>query len=690
MAVFALEFDAAASNPDGTDPGTALALTVAAGWNVTAFEAPKPDLKLNWAGSIDTDGEVRADASAYQNRTITFELALKNSTAALVQTALDNLTKKIGKLDREGGTLKVTFPSGDIRFYDLRATGHSVRYDPLWAWRNIVRVAVTLTASPLARGVEVEVGTDTVETTSPVLTKTVTGPAGDAPGPGRLVVDNDDASNDQLWVTWGIQSQYYDASANAALFYEAEGRTAMGAAAIAAGPSGASGAGSNVMRNTALTTIYQAMLSTQAVSAGAHLSHIGTFRVYARVQVPTTNTGSVSLALEWAEGDFRRYTRNAATTINPSWEGTWQLADLGLVAPTKVTAGTQRWEGRIVATSTVGGDDIDVDWLMLVPANEGSGQVTAVQRVTTPTTFSAQDGFDQSAGALTGKTLPTGGTWTAAGDTDDFTVNATDHIASRTALSDAARETGRYVWAGTPTLTLTVASVDFRVSTTTGGGATNDAVGLVARLTDVNNWWQILVGGGSAAGTELQVWRRVAGTLTPSVPTPVATVGKITVNTWYTLTLRITAQGVWSVWLNLQGATVLGSPVVEGIDTTLATGGSLASGKVGIYDFNVNASPAYTRDFDNFSVWVPPDDAAIFKSQSLELRHDRVRREDSGGTLWVEPSSYEGRYLTVPPAGAEARTARVIVKASRGIPGELPDGGTDDISARLFVTPRYL
>ena len=45
------------------------------------------------------------------------------------------------------------------------------------------------------------------------------------------------------------------------------------------------------MRNTALTTSYLAILSTQATGGGAHLSHVGTFRVYARVQVPTANTG---------------------------------------------------------------------------------------------------------------------------------------------------------------------------------------------------------------------------------------------------------------------------------------------------------------------------------------------------------------------------------------------------------------
>ena len=102
---------------------------------------------------------------------------------------------------------------------------------------------------------------------------------------------------------WGVQSRFYSSSANAALFYEGEGRTAMGGSATAVGPTGASGAGSNVMRNTALLASYQAILSTQATGAAPPSTHRIVSRVRA-VQVPTTNTGEVTVALEWAEGDF--------------------------------------------------------------------------------------------------------------------------------------------------------------------------------------------------------------------------------------------------------------------------------------------------------------------------------------------------------------------------------------------------
>jgi hypothetical protein len=89
-------------------------------------------------------------------------------------------------------------------------------------------------------------------------------------------------------------------------------------------------------------------------------------------------------------------------------------------------------------------------------------------------------------------------------------------------------------------------------------------------------------------------------------------------------------------------------------------------------------------------VWVPPSDAAIFASEAAEIRHNQVRRQDSTGALWVEPSKYEGDYAWIPPAGKEARTLRVFVKACRNDPVTMADSAIDDISAQLFYRPRYL
>jgi hypothetical protein len=93
---------------------------------------------------------------------------------------------------------------------------------------------------------------------------------------------------------------------------------------------------------------------------------------------------------------------------------------------------------------------------------------------------------------------------------------------------------------------------------------------------------------------------------------------------------------------------------------------------------------------DNLQASPITSDAAMFASQSLEIRHNGVIREDSGGTTWQQVSSYEGDFLRVPVTGREGRSIRYIVKACRNDPASGPDSGIDDISATLAVTPRYL
>lgn len=97
-----------------------------------------------------------------------------------------------------------------------------------------------------------------------------------------------------------------------------------------------------------------------------------------------------------------------------------------------------------------------------------------------------------------------------------------------------------------------------------------------------------------------------------------------------------------------------------------------------------------TQTMDNFFTAAFTPDAAVYALQSIEVRENRVTREDSAGTVWSKPAVYEGDYLLVPPGGKEARTSRFIIKMSRNDPDVGPDSGIDDLSARLTIIPRYL
>jgi hypothetical protein len=685
MANETLEFDASGSNVDGTSPGSALVImSAAANYLVTAFSAPSPPPKVQWASSIDTDGSLRVDPNNYENRTVTLTVeTLDSSSSSTHESALRG---KLTKLHREGGTLKWTRKDTSVRIFDVLAVDFVPVTDHKYE-QGRAEFQITLTCLPAMRGAEQDLG-DNTETTLPALVFTEASVPGEFDALGRLVIDNDDATNNQWWVVWGIESRHYSSSANAALFYEAEGRTAMGGSATAAGPSGASGGGSNVMRNTGLTTAYQAILSTQATGGGAHLSHVGTFRVFARVQAPTTNTSAVSVAMEWGSGDFRRFTENATTVLSTDWEGTWRIVDLGLVTLPKVISGTQQWEGRVLAKSSTAGDDLDVDWLLIVPVGEGSGEASALSRQPSPTAFSARDEFDQAAGALTGETLPIGGTWTGAGDADDFSNTGT--TATRTAVSDSSTLTGgRYITASTPTLANSVVQFAFpshsNILGVAAGGITS---GAIARYVDVNNWVMAQAYYDSPTDCGLRVVKRVSGTATVIATLSLNLTEFNAVADGAYVRFTVDASGSFSAWL-LESSEAPGTPDLTGYDAVLATGGTLDDGKVGLYDAQSNAT-ANTRTYTEFWASTYVSDAAIFASQSLEIRHDGVRREDSAGALWAPPSKYEGDYLRVPASGAEAWTVRMVVKASRNVPGLGPDSGIDDISARLFVTPRYL
>lgn len=536
------------------------------------------------------------------------------------------------------------------------------------------------------------------ERTSPVLvTAPMYGIGGDVAANTRLVINEENAA-DQWMVLVGLQSRYIDTTTQGGLFFEAEALTAQGGSATAAGPTGASGSGSNVMRSAALATSYVSILSTQLTGGGAHLSHIGDFRVFARVQAPTANTGALSVALQWGQGDFRKFTTNTPITFPADeWDAQWLLLDLGLVHIDKATSGTQRWEGRILAKSSIAGDKIDVDHLFLLPVSEGASATSAVPQVQTPGSFSAHDEFDQTAGNLGGKTLPVGGTWATSGDANDIQVETSGKTAQRTDLSDTGAAggspgVGRIAIAGSTSLTNTVVQVDLKTSQVN----INDVEpGVIARRVDASNYLHaILVSYTSnpstgGFGSLLALYKVVAGTETGlrRYYFPL-----ITASTWYTLRMLVDASGRAFVWFGPQGS-VPSTPVIIHQDSVLATGGTLASGTTGFFDRMVYASPATTRNYDNFLAYAPVADAAVFASQSLEIRSDRARREDSGGTLWVEPSSVEGSYLRLPPAGREGRQTRTLVKGVRGpelASGVWADSAIDDISARHYPTPRYL
>lgn len=532
------------------------------------------------------------------------------------------------------------------------------------------------------------------ETTLPALIFSVPAghPKGDVPALGRLTV-NEAQAVDQAWMIWGCETNdlytHTDSTGSGALFYEAESRTVQGGAAIASASGvNASPAGSttnNIVRHTALTTEYTSLLSTQATGGGSHLSHAGSFRVLLRARISAAvSTETVSVAFEWSYGDFRRFARNDAAIVTYADLSQWRLLDLGIVTIPRLV-GTQRWEGRVVAKSTSAGTDLDLDCIMLIPVDVASGEAAAVPSAPSPTGLIALDNFNQTAGALTGKTAETGGVWVGAGDTDDFSVSGSGTV-TRAATSDTAN-IGRY---GTLDVNQSGVYVQAQTFWTVLSQAADYKHGIIARYADTNNWAMADIFYDSGVGWFFEVRKRVAGTITT-----IKSVGIGTVNTTvassdaFPMSLQIDSGGRFTAILTGSVLSGVGNFSLTGQDADLVTSGTLGTGDIGIYAENQTAS-ANSFGFSSIQASAYLNDAAIFASQSLEVRHDQVIREDSAGAIWQPVSSYEGDFSRVPVTGREGRSVRFIVKASRNDPATGYDTSIDDISATLAYTPRYL
>jgi hypothetical protein len=222
-------------------------------------------------------------------------------------------------------------------------------------------------------------------------------------------------------------------------------------------------------------------------------------------------------------------------------------------------------------------------------------------------------------------------------------------------------------------------------------------VGLFCRYADTSNLFSVRVnlhGEGAGSGWA-EVIKRVTGT-----QTRLAAIGEFAgvmgstflfptlAETWYFMRLIAYANGVWEFWFGQSESTA--TLVFSGYDTALATGGALASGGYGIYDAYTGVA-SLTRRYDDFMVFVPTADAAMFAGQSLSLEHDRATRENSGGSFPVTISDRRGRYLKIPPAGPEGRSTRLVIMALPNDPYTAGDvAAIYDLSAQLHVTPRGL
>lgn len=622
-------------------------------------------------------GEVPVDFRV-PNRTVEIPMVLVARGGTTAVTARQKIQQKFALLQSEGGWLKrITAAGGTVYADVVGATFNATSVSGVESTQQVEFEAhATLELIPDFYGDETTLG-DHTETTNPELVFTETSIAGDYPGRVRVVVD-EDQGQDQRGLIWAFRSKNYDSASTAALKYEAEALGPLDTAAKAA-LSGASGG--TVVTHGTLSTNWTPVLSTN-IAGTQFMTHQGTYRLWIRYY--TTSGTTVQVRGVYDVGDLVNPVELDSFRVPGA--SNFYVKDLGEVRLDKdaIPSSTHRWGGQIQAKGDVGGENFSVDRVWLVPVDEGMSVLTAPLLTTIgAATYSARSEFNTESGVITGDSLAVGGTWTGAGDADDFSVAG--GLATRTAVSDTATHSGfgRLITASTPTLGVTFVQVDF-ASSALGLGSLVLFQGVLLRYVDSSNYvW-------AAYAQNLQKVRLFSRTGGPgdtilgesqSLP--------VTANAYYTLRVYADAAGRMAVWFGQAGANPSAPCITYGGSSTYATGGALDDGKVGVIDWHTDATAA-TRTYDNFAAWVPTPDAVNFASRSAQLTTQGHYRLDSGGTAYGPVSTVQGDLPRLPQASLEARTTEVFVKQSRGDFDQLPDSGIDDVSARVTYRPSYL
>jgi hypothetical protein len=621
------------------------------------------------------------------NRTVTVPLVLHDHDGTTLAEARSSVQAKVALFQSEGGWVTRDSAVGvvyaDVVSATLKLGGSSAQA------HGFVDADAVLTLECLPDWYEDEIELDDLaETSATELVEVLQQDGVDAvirgnyPGRVRLVVDEDDAET-QLGLLAAFRSRHYSADATAAEAYEAEALTRLGAAALAT-VTGASGAGTNnVVQHANLAPHWTPVLSTQIIASG-HMTHRGSYRVWARVRTPGVASEPVysmpRVRLIWGVGAPVNPTENPPKQV-PGHSNFYDM-DLGEVRLDPAGAGTHQWQGIFQALKeSPAQSTIQFDKVWIVPVDEsytllrtplGAGQGGG--------TFNAWDAFEQAAGALTGKTPIIGGNWTAlsGSDADDFAVDGTNDWAERSSLSDAAAN-GRAVTVGTTNYPAVGAMVDINRSS-----EEDSRLALIARATsqtailqagyygeidDPGKWF--VRRGDWSTGTELAAFEE-----------------RLPADEWWTMMLVVTTGGQFAFWRYRQGGAP-GEPLLVGYDSTLAAGGSNATGKVGIHD-HAPGSTVHERRYDNFVSWTPNHDAVLYPSQSAELRTDGIEREDSAGGVYGPLVPDSGNLPRIPPSGLEQRPVELFLKWSRGDFDRHPDSGIDDGSVRPFYRPCWL
>lgn len=650
------------------------------------FDPGIPPKRPDWIEGADSDGAALLRDPRFAVRKPTLTLRVRTDPQAVsrrdqAQQMISQLVAKCQKASSTpGGVTQVWTPAGATESYTMIVLDAELTEVPVTVESGYFvfepTVSVTQTCEPALLGAEATIGAVSTVTV-PVATIEAANVPGDVAANARLVV-TDTASVSRSYVEWGAEQFGYTPASPSQLVLDSDQLITTGYSGTQATVAG--GYDPDALTSTVISSTV--LKAPQAICGTGAQTHIGTFRV--RLRWRTGAAGAdVFFRLQWRAGDGP-YAANTAVRARSTVPDEFREIDLGLVTNPVTFAGAAAWDAQVDAWTTAGAaQNVSVDYLLLIPTEAGYGKARAPVVFERPTTLSTSDDFGFT-GSLTGRVATVGGTWTGAGDADDFVGGGTttDLSVLRTAASDVNENTGRYATLGTSSYAAGLVQVD--VSFDVGPYA--GKLGVLLRYTDTLNWVMATID--TLAASTVTVRKNVAGTV--SVLGSTRLPGLRGYPAFYSIRLQVDTVGLWAVWVWPTGGPA-GAPVGTGQDSQLATGGPLASGRPGMYDVNAQAV-AVTRRYDSFySAPLGDTNAVIFAGRALEFRYDDTIRQSADGATWGRPTEYRGARFMLRPAGDAGRTTRVVVRAHRNDLDAAPASPVaDSLDVSLAYEPRFL
>lgn len=365
-----------------------------------------PPMRRSVSSTLLRNGDY-VGATAYGNREVNLVLDLypaANGSTSDNGAAQVQLVQR--ELDRVGNILKYQPPgaTNPVFFRTFRTSPDAVRFD---ASRKQVRA--TMLAEPFAIGLREDIAGFTVNNDpaagSNGLFKDLTGIKGDVETPLFIEYADGAAGLRRAGFAIGVRS---GSSPYPTLFQQGESMT-MGLNTTSGAD--ATMSGGNRARCTFGTAANNIRLSSNFPKATdpAGAENWGVFRIFARV-AQTVATDTITMAVRGGAGE-----QNRSVTLQPKTQP--QLVDLGTLDSTAglPTFGGYGAEYRIAdqmgifvyAARTAGTGNLDIDYLVFVPADECFGAWKAFDDVLNTTDLGVIDGIQDSvyvAEVLTGGT----------------------------------------------------------------------------------------------------------------------------------------------------------------------------------------------------------------------------------------------------------------------------------------------